>query len=579
MYLYEPLATCLRACYLASIFTPLFLATPLFMIGPRSPDRDNLRSGALLWFRLLVKVLELAGPTFIKLGQWAASRRDVFPISLCDMLSVLHSNVSPHAFFYSRHFISRAFHNTSLVDVFQEFYYKPIGVGAIAQVYKAKLSPDFIKDDLQHAEQRLSEADAFFTHNHMVRNIMRTLKDNFTKQLPPSSWVAVKVLHPRAKSMIMRDLSIMNIIAKIANYIPGFKWLCLPDEVENFGHMMRLQLDLRVEGANLQRFIDLFANREGIKFPRPYLLYSSSHVLIEEFCDGVPLEYFLELKSSRGHPIEKKIAELGLNSFFRMLLLDNFVHADLHPGNMIIQIYKPSEMRLRRSSSSALTDEELEDMTIATKHLKSFAHDQVAWQKELDRLYEAGYTPRICFIDTGLVSELNEVNRRNFIDLFKAIANFDGYRVGQLMIERSRSPETAINRDLFALKMEHLVNNIRGQTFKLGVFNIGDLLNETLTMVRQHHVRLEADFVNVVISVFLLEGIGRDLDPDLDLIKSALPILRQLGASSQNMNIKDKSDVLSMAKIWFALEAREFFTGSIQSVNNLIVFDKLSPNI
>jgi aarF domain-containing kinase len=112
---------------------------------------------------------------------------------------------------------------------------------------------------------------------------------------------------------------------------------------------------------------------------------------------------------------------------------------------------------------------------------------------------------------------LNAVNRRNFLDLFKAVAEFDGYRAGQLMVERCRQPEAVIDSEVFALRMQHLVLGVKSRTFALGNIKIGDILNEVLRMVRAHHVRLEGDFVNVVLSILLLEGIGRSLDPDLDL--------------------------------------------------------------
>ena len=97
------------------------------------------------------------------------------------------------------------------------------------------------------------------------------------------------------------------------------------------------------------------------------------------------------------------------------------------------------------------------------------------------------------------------------------------------MIERSRSPDLAIDTETFALKMQHLVLSVKRRTFSLGQIKISDLLSEVLRNVRVHHVKMEGDFVNTVISILLLEGIGRQLDPGLDLFASALPILRQLG--------------------------------------------------
>ena len=83
-------------------------------------------------------------------------------------------------------------------------------------------------------------------------------------------------------------------------------------------------------------------------------------------------------------------------------------------------------------------------------------------------------------------------------------------------------------------------------------------------MVRGHHVRLEGDFVNVVISILLLEGIGRSLDPDVDLLSSSLPILREIGAQSGAAMVKGGD--FSMVFVWAGLEARRFMQASIEDV-------------
>ena len=137
------------------------------------------------------------------------------------------------------------------------------------------------------------------------------------------------------------------------------------------------------------------------------------------------------------------------------------------------------------------------------------------------------------------------------------------------MVERCRQPDAVIEEEIFALKMQHLVLGVKSRTFALGNVKIGDILNEVLSMVRGHHVRMEGDFINVVISILLLEGIGRSLDPNLDLFKrfviiislfsnwhnspicSALPILRQLGAqggyaATGQANAAQQIDALQM---------------------------------
>ena len=95
----------------------------------------------------------------------------------------------------------------------------------------------------------------------------------------------------------------------------------------------------------------------------------------------------------------------------------------------------------------------------------------------------------------------------------------------QSMVERCRTPELAVETETFALKMQNIVLSIKRKAFSLGQIK----LTNVLKAVRVHHVKMEGDFINTVISILLLEGIGRRLDPGLDLFKSALPILRQLG--------------------------------------------------
>jgi len=195
---------------------------------------------------------------------------------------------------------------------------------------------------------------------------------------------------------------------------------------------------------------------------------------------------------------------------------------------------------------------------------------------QLKQIDIEGYRPQLIFIDTGLVTELNAKNRTNFLDLFKSIAEFDGYKAGHLMVERCRQPDAVIDAEVFALRMQHLVLGVKSRTFALGNIKIGDILNEVLSMVRTHHVRLEGDFVNVVLSILLLEGIGRKLDPNLDLFAGALPILRQLGAQSGSSMLRGGD--FSMLKVWAGLEARSFLQASIESVENCVKYDLLSPN-
>jgi aarF domain-containing kinase len=131
----------------------------------------------------------------------------------------------------------------------------------------------------------------------------------------------------------------MSIFANVINLFPGMEWLSLPDEVSVFGEMMNSQLDLRVEAANLDKFDVNFQKRgRTVSFPKPIKLGDSGEyahrfdeskdVLMEEFEDALPLKHFLR---NGGGPFDEKIANIGLDAFLEMLLLDNWTHGDLHP--------------------------------------------------------------------------------------------------------------------------------------------------------------------------------------------------------------------------------------------------------
>ena len=428
-------------------------------------------------------------------------------------MSSLHSNAPAHSFHATKRIIVRAFNGLPFEDIFDEFQVEPLGVGAIAQVYKAKLKPGLAvpKDkDLVTEPQDLRAK--------VRKNVDALVK--ISPQRVPSSYVAIKVLHPKVNRTVNRDLRIMGFFASLINIIPTMEWLSLPDEVQQFGEMMKIQLDLRIESANLEIFREHFKSRTTAWLPCPYKEYTTRGVLVEEFAQGIPLSTFLE---SGGGVYQHEIADEGLDAFLHMLLIDNFIHADLHPGNIMVRFYKPSQLdlslRKKTRNCEATTSAEADVMEDVLKRLRPHAKNPEEWEAALGQLDSEGYRPQLLFIDTGLVTQLNERNRKNFLDLFRAVAEFDGYKAGHLMVERCQQPDAVIEPEIFALKMQHLVLGVKSRTFALGNIKVGDVLSKVLSMVREHHVRLEGDFVNVVISILLLEGIGRSLDPNLDLFK------------------------------------------------------------
>ena len=203
------------------------------------------------------------------MGQWAATREDLFPSQFCRELGYLHAQNKPHSFSYTKKVVENALNLAfgvplSIHDVFLEFNSHPIGVGAIAQVYRAKFRHDI--------QVTFTGADG-------------------SEDRP--SWVAVKVIHPNAEVDIRRDLHILAIIASLIDVIPTLGWLSIPDEVRTFSEMMLTQLDMRVEARNLDRFKHGFRYRFDVRFPRAIKGMGTKQVLMEEFIEAVPMSAFI----------------------------------------------------------------------------------------------------------------------------------------------------------------------------------------------------------------------------------------------------------------------------------------------
>ena len=493
-YVIEPCFIVGRFFRLLFIFTPVLVTFPLVSVLPSQLFSYDQ------FYSILLFCLQKAGPSFIKLGQWAASRTDIFDEKLCMTLGHLHSNVKPHSWKYTEKTLCENLQIDNLDEVFSEINKTPIGCGAIGQVYLGTL-----KSDLKNP-------------------------------------IALKIVHPKVHKIISRDLKIIKFFANVIDHIPTMEWLSLPQEAEQFAFFMQLQLDFRIECCNLWKFNSQYKHSRQIKFPKYYPDYTTRDILFEEYIDnGVSMEKFLDMKkilanddqSDIDHnmvPLFKKISDPFIDCFLDMLITYDFIHADLHPGNVILKFWDPQHKEyVSQEKINDLLEKyhACQETVEKTSHIESESSAESSTKRELyskkDQLKEqliqilTEYEPKVCLIDVGLVTELNKRNRINFIALFNALAQFDGIKAGNLMIERSRTPETAINKDEFASKVNKLMQLVKKRTFTLGSISIGDLLEQMLSMVRSHHVRMEGDFVSVVVAILLLEGIGKQLDPDLDL--------------------------------------------------------------
>ncbi len=156
---------------------------------------------------------------------------------------------------------------------------------------------------------------------------------------------------------------------------------------------------------------------------------------------------------------------------------DNFVHGDLHPGNILVR----------------------------------------------DVPNEDGNKKQLVVLDPGIVATLSAKDLANFRAVFKAVVLGKGDQVGQLFLDRSE--HSCADKDAFVREMGALVLRARGLELRLSRVDVSALLTDVFGVLRRHRVKLEANYASVILAIVVLEGLGRTLDPELDLVRRAVPYL------------------------------------------------------
>jgi len=289
-----------RATEIGVILSPLLVLTPAAMATVKLIDSSKV-SDVSWWYTL--HSLQLLGPAFVKLAQWAATRRDLFPPHICNRLSRLHDTAQVHSWRHTHEILTKAFGNYEAKGLRMD----PddvIGSGSAAQVYRAKLG---------------------------------------------SQTVAIKVLHPHISERVDRDLMLMRRVASLLDSVPleMIRMLSLPRAADNFASVLQKQVDLRLEGENLSKFHNNFTYQKksllkaftstnipssAVLFPQPFKGWTSPDVLVEEYVENArPIAEYLQDESPEGLRLRKKVAGPLLRSYLKMVFLDNFTHCDLHP--------------------------------------------------------------------------------------------------------------------------------------------------------------------------------------------------------------------------------------------------------
>lgn len=481
--------TLLRLPVLGFIWTPLVVS---YLFLPKS-----------LWYAYFRRVLEWSGPVFVKFGQWASTRPDVFSDEFVDALQSLQSAVHSHAYSYTKELCERTFGTLGshrlIVDE------KLIGSGSMAQVH----------------------------HGRVL--------DSNGKYVD----VAVKILHPNTPSRIETDLFIMRCGAALLKMMPGNEFLSLPETIEQFQSLIEQHTDLTGEAHNLDRFRNNFASWSNLHFPSPVWAFVSDKILVETLENGIPLNEFLKLAapSDSSDPVvdtstnpppfynavsgvstsldpshagasqavvssppsrdaridahNQYLARLGMRMFLKMMIDDNFIHSDLHPGNLIVNLKPQYRQQLAATKGNA---------PLTMDDVLSLPPDAMS----------------LTVIDTALVTELDERNRENFLSLFGAIVEGDGILAARLMRENARI-EHVTDVAAYEKEMNDLVKQVPEMNLKQT--DIGQLLQKCLNIVRQHRVKIESDFASLVMSLIVVEGVGRKLEPQMSIVKESIPVL------------------------------------------------------
>ncbi|XP_048863300.1 uncharacterized aarF domain-containing protein kinase 2 [Brienomyrus brachyistius] len=506
----------LRSLVLLLKFSPLLLLYPLCLFSWR------LRG---LWLDALLWVTETSGPTFIKLGQWASTRRDLFSPEFCDRFSKLHVRVPAHSWTHTQRCLNRAFGDTwRQLFVFQNR--EPVGSGCVAQVYRAMARVDRMENPAFHQwleqleGQDLLEAWEIPGLSGVLalllgrgRDVGDELREAETQSGQgergpdlagnPLMPVAIKVLHPGIKGRVQVDLLLMHVASRLLSLLPGLRWLSLPEVVQEFEKLMTKQIDLRYEAENFERFQVNFQNVDAVRFPTPLRPFVTRDVLVETFEESEPISSFLGQEVPED--VKRKIARMGVDALLKMVFVDNFVHGDLHPGNILVQ----GDGGPPPPGTMALTD--LCDTVVVT-------------------VRPSGPPMRLVLLDAGIVSWLSDGDLRNFRAVFTAVVHRQGEKVAELILTHARASKcTDVPR--FKQEMAALVNEALSHTLSLGKVQVGDLLTRVFKLLMAHKVKLESNFASIVFAIIVLEGLGRSLDPNLDILEIAKPLLLRNAAS------------------------------------------------
>jgi ubiquinone biosynthesis protein len=295
-----------------------------------------------------------------------------------------------------------------------------------------------------------------------------------TAALQDGTEVIVKLLRPGVRERIDRDLEVMYALASLAErYWDNGKRLRPVEVVAEYEKTIIDELDLMREAANTAQLKRNFHGSDLLYVPEIYFDYCRPEVMVQERIYGIPISDMESLRES-GANIQV-LAENGVEIFFTQVFRHNFFHADMHPGNIFVIVDDPEK-------------------------------------------------PKYAAVDFGIVGTLTETDQRYLAGNFLAFFDRDYHKIARLHVDSGWVPaDTRVD------ELESAVRSVCEPIFNkpLSEISFAQVVMRLFETARRFNMEVQPQLILLQKTLFNIEGLGRELYPELDLWKTAHPILRQ----------------------------------------------------